>query len=359
MTELSCYQKSAEEKASSLRSDGAAVILAIETSCDETAAAVVRNGREVLSNVVHTQIPLHIPYGGVVPEIASRNHVEMIGPVVRKALSDAGMSLAHIDAVAATCGPGLVGALLVGLNYAKGLAYAAGLPLIGVNHIAGHIAANYLSHPDLIPPFVCLIASGGHSHIVLVKDYSRFTLIGRTRDDAAGEAFDTVARIHHLNYPGGPNLEKLALSGNPQAYRFHSAFNEGAGYDFSFSGIKTAVINLVHTMEQRNELYRPEDLAASFQHTVVSIHTEKAVRAASEQSSPRKALALAGGVSANQALRSELSEQCQSRGISFYCPELRYCTDNAAMIGSCAFYQLMTGPVSPLTINADPNLPIV
>lgn len=360
MTELFQYQKSAENKTAVLQQNGSAVILAIETSCDETAAAVVRNGRDVLSSAVHTQIPLHVPYGGVVPEIASRNHVEMITPVVRKALSDAGLSLNQVDAVAVTCGPGLVGALLVGLNYAKGLAYAAGLPLIGVNHIAGHIAANYISHPDLVPPFVCLVASGGHSHIVSVNGYDAFSLIGRTRDDAAGEAFDKVARILHLPYPGGPNLEKLARSGNPEAFHFHSAFNEGEGFDFSFSGIKTAVINLVHTLEQKGESYRPEDLAASFQHTVVSILTEKAVRAAEKQAVfSRPVLALAGGVSANTALRESLKQHCAEKNIMFYCPEFRYCTDNAAMIGSCAYYQLMSGRISPLTLNANPNLPIV
>ena len=361
MTELSRYKQSAEAKAALLQQKKSATVLAIETSCDETAAAVVRNGRDVLSNAVHTQIPLHVPYGGVVPEIASRNHVEMITPVVQTALLDAGLSLNQIDAVAVTFGPGLVGALLVGLNYAKGLAYSTGLPLVGVNHIAGHIAANYISHLDLTPPFVCLVASGGHSHIVSVNGYDSFSLIGRTRDDAAGEAFDKVARILHLPYPGGPNLEKLARTGNPEMYTFHSAFNEGPGYDFSFSGIKTAVINLVHTLEQKGEPYRPEDLAASFQHTVVSILTEKSIRAAEELSpSPiRKTLALAGGVSANTALRHALEQRCAKQGISFFCPDLHYCTDNAAMIGSCAFYQLMSGRISSLTLNADPNLPIV
>lgn len=324
-------------------------ILAIETSCDETAAAIVEDGRLVLSNAVHTQIPLHRRYGGVVPEIASRNHVEMLGPVVEKALTDAGLPLSSLDAVAATSGPGLVGALLTGLSYAKGLALAWNLPFIGVNHIEGHIAANYLSHPALEPPFTCLIASGGHSHIVQVEEYTRFRLIGKTRDDAAGEAFDKIARVLGLPYPGGPALEELARDGDPQAIRFHSAFNEGDSFDFSFSGIKTAAVNYLHSSEQRGEAPNPADVAASFQHAVVSVLAKKAVRAADS------ALALAGGVSANRALREELSRLCRQKGIPFFCPAPRYCTDNAAMIASAAYFHFAAGDFSPLSLNADPS----
>ena len=278
------YESAVQQKLESLRQNPHVRILAIETSCDETACAVVENGRQILSNVVHTQIPLHMPYGGVVPEIASRSHVQKIGSVVRLALEQANLSLGELDAIAVTNGPGLVGALLVGLSYAKGLAYAAGLPFLGVHHIASHIAANYLSYPDLAPPFTCLVASGGHSHIILVEDYDSYRLIGHTRDDAAGEAFDKVARVLGLPYPGGPNLEQLAREGDPTRYRFRSAFNEGEGYDFSFSGIKTAVVNRLHNAEQAGEAVNRADLAASFQKTVVDILAEKSVRAATAQS---------------------------------------------------------------------------
>lgn len=335
------------------------LILAIETSCDETAAALVRGGREVVSSAVHTQIPLHVVYGGVVPEIASRNHVEMIRPVVDKALTDGGCTLSDVDAVAVTYGPGLVGALLVGLNYAKGLAYAAEKPFIGVNHISAHIAANYITYPELTPPFTCLVASGGHSHIIRVLDYDRYELIGKTRDDAAGEAFDKAARVLGLPYPGGPSLEKLALAGNPDAYRFHSAFNEGDGFDFSFSGIKTAVINLLHTMDQKGEAYEKADVAASFQQTLVHILTEKSVRAALLSGDSHPKLALAGGVSANKALRHALETRCGEKGVSFYCPDFRYCTDNAAMVGAAAGYLYKARRFSPLSLNAVPYLPIV
>ena len=339
------------------RRRGRGVLLAIETSCDETAAAVVEDGRRVRSNVVHTQIPLHRVYGGVVPEIASRNHVEMIGPVVDRALADAGLALSELDGVAVTHGPGLVGALLVGLNYGKALAFAAGLPFAGVNHIASHIAANYLTFPDLAPPFTCLIASGGHSHIVRVESYHRFALIGRTRDDAAGEAFDKIARVLGLPYPGGPALEALARTGDPQAIRFHSAFNQGAGFDFSFSGLKTAAVNELHTRKQRGETVKAEDLAASFQYALVEALSEKAVRAALQYGD--RTLALAGGVSANTCLRETLGRKCEGRGLRFCCPELRYCTDNAAMVGSAGFYRLLAAPPDRLSLNAVPNLSIV
>ena len=348
------YDLAAAEKQAALIKAGHATVLAIETSCDETACAIVRDGREVLSNVVHTQIPLHRKYGGVVPELASRNHVDRIGAVVEKALSDADMTLENIDAVAVTCGPGLVGALLVGVSYAKGLALSHNLPLIGTNHILGHIAANYLTFPDLVPPFTCLIASGGHSHIVRVEDYDRCTLIGRTRDDAAGEAFDKVARVLGLPYPGGPELEKLAKDGNPKAIRFRSAFNEREDeFDMSFSGLKTAVINVLHTAEQRGEAVNRADVAASFQYEVVSILSDKAIRACSDT------LALAGGVSANHALRDALTEKAKKKGIRFCCPDFRYCTDNAAMIGSAGFYLLMAGHSDGLNLNATPYLSVV
>ena len=348
------YESLAAKKQAELIERGRAVILAIETSCDETACAIVKDGREVISNVVHTQIPLHRKYGGVVPELASRNHVERIGAVVQKALADANRTMDEIDAIAVTCGPGLVGALLVGVSYAKGLALAKNLPLIGTNHILGHIAANYLTFPDLKPPFTALIASGGHSHIVRVHDYDRCTLIGRTRDDAAGEAFDKVARVLGLPYPGGPELEKLARQGNEKAFRFRSAFNEREDeYDMSFSGLKTAVINVLHTAEQRGEEVNRADVAASFQHEVVSILSDKAVRAANDT------LVLAGGVSANAALREALAKKAERKGIRFCCPDFQYCTDNAAMIGSAGFYLLMKGHRDGLDLNATPYLSVV
>ncbi len=361
---LPSYEERAAARLAQLRGKPALTVLAIESSCDETAAAVVRAGRTVLGSAVHTQIPLHQKYGGVVPELASRNHVEMVGPVVEAALADAGAALSDMDALAVTCGPGLVGALLVGVSYAKGLALATGLPLVGVNHIAGHIAANYLTEPALTPPFCCLVASGGHSHLVEVDGYERFTLLGRTRDDAAGEAFDKVARMLGLPYPGGPALEKLARQGDPRAIRFHSAFNEGPGNDFSFSGIKTAVIQYLHNAEQRREAVNRADVAASFQYAVVSVLAKKALRCALEQAAARPGalaptLALAGGVSANTLLRETLSARCAESGVRFCCPALRFCTDNAAMIGSAACFALAEGRRDPLSLNAQPALRIV
>lgn len=347
------YPQAAARGLNAYREKQGPLLLAVESSCDETAAAVVRGGREVLSMSVFTQIPIHQKYGGVVPELASRSHVEKVGDVVQDALAQASLTLGEMDAVAATSGPGLVGALLVGLSYAKGLAFAAGKPLVGVDHIAGHIAANYLSYPDLTPPFVCLVASGGHSHIILVEDYDRFALLGRTRDDAAGEAFDKVARVLGLPYPGGPALEKLAREGNPKAFSFRTGFNDGESLDFSFSGIKTAVVNLAHTAEQKGEALPRADIAASFQHAVIDTLCRKAVRAAKEAGV--STLALAGGVSANLALRGALEQAAQAGGLRFCRPEMRFCTDNAAMIGCAGHYALMNRGADSLDINALPS----
>lgn len=350
------YFDVARQRTDALLRRGEATVLAIETSCDETAAAVVKNGRQVLSNAVYTQIPIHRKFGGVVPELASRNHVDQVGPVVSSALQDAGMTLHDVDAIAVTGGPGLVGALLVGVSYAKGLAFATGKPLVNTHHILGHIAANYLTFPDLVPPFTCLVASGGHSHIIEVADYDRCVLLGRTRDDAAGEAYDKVARVLELPYPGGPELEKLAQQGDPHAIRFHSAFNEGEGFDMSFSGLKTAVINHLANAKQRGDAVDRTDVAASFQYAVNTILSDKAVRAAVRNG--HGTLALAGGVSANRNLRQMLSDKAAKAGVRFCCPDFKYCTDNGAMIGSAGFYLLMAGHISDLSFNAVPYLPI-
>lgn len=347
------YESLAKMRAQEYPAHAMPLMLAIETSCDETAAAVISE-RRVLGSSVHTQIPLHRLYGGVVPELASRSHVERVGAVVELALSNAGVALADINAIAVTAGPGLVGALLVGVSYAKGLALCTGLPLVAVNHIAGHIAANYITYPLLKPPFVCLVASGGHSHTVLVRSYCEFTLLGRTRDDAAGEAFDKVARVLGLPYPGGPELEKLALCGDPFAYEFSSAFNSSPSPDMSFSGIKTAVINLLHNAEQKGDELHRADVAASFQRCVVNTLTDKAIRAAKAQGVMR--LALAGGVSANRCLRSTLEAAAHDAGLDFFCPDFAYCTDNAAMIGCAGHYALLAGKRAGLSLNAQPAL---
>ncbi len=331
-------------------------ILGIESSCDETAAAVVCDGREVCSNIIYSQIDLHTVYGGVVPEIASRKHVEKINQVVRAALSEAGLSLSELDGIAVTYGPGLVGALLVGVSAAKAMAYAAGVPLIGVNHIEGHIAANYIEHADLTPPFLCMVASGGHSHLVLVKDYSKFQILGRTRDDAAGEAFDKVARAVGLGYPGGPKIDREAREGDPGAIAFPRAFMEDAPYDFSFSGLKSAVLNYLNACEMKHEPYSRPDVCASFQQAVVEVLVGNSLRAAKDFSMQK--LALAGGVSANGALRKAMEEACAAEGIRFYCPSPIFCTDNAAMIAVQGYHEYRAGVRSGLSLNAVPNLKI-
>ena len=331
-------------------------ILAIESSCDETAAAVVEDGKTVLSSVVSSQIEEHRLYGGVVPEIASRRHCENIVGVVEQALSDADRSLEGIDAVAVTYAPGLIGALLVGVNFAKGLALAADKPLIPVHHIRSHIAANYITVPALKPPFLCLVASGGHSHIIEVLDYTRFRVIGRTRDDAAGEAYDKAARAIGFPYPGGKEIDQAAKLGNPAGYLLPRPQVEGCPYDFSFSGLKTAVINLLHHAEQVGEQINVNDLCASFQQTVCDILSEKLMRAAAEFGYDK--IAIAGGVSANSGLRSRLEEDCQKRGYSFYLPALRYCGDNAAMVGCQAYYEYLAGNLASEGLNAYASMPV-
>ena len=330
------------------------LILAIESSCDETAAAVVRNGREVLSNIISSQIALHTLYGGVVPEIASRKHIEKINQVIEAALSEAGAALEDIDAVGVTYGPGLVGALLVGVAEAKAIAYAAKKPLIGVHHIEGHIAANYIEHKELEPPFLCLVVSGGHTHLVQVEDYGSFTIIGRTRDDAAGEAFDKVARAVGLGYPGGPKIDKAAREGNAEAIMFPRARVGDSLYDFSFSGVKSAVLNYINGCQMKGVNWNQADVAASFQKAVTDVLVENAMRAVREYKAEK--FAIAGGVAANSALRSAMKEACEERNVRFYYPSPVYCTDNAAMIGAAAYYEYLNGTRHGWDLNAVPNL---
>ena len=331
-------------------------ILALESSCDETAAAVVRDGREVLSNVIASQADEHRLYGGVVPEIASRRHAEAISGVTRQALTDAGLTLQDIDAVTVTYAPGLIGALLVGVNFAKGLSAAAGLPLVPVHHLRSHIAANYLVHPDLKPPFLCLVVSGGHTHIVRVEDYTRFTVIGRTRDDAAGECFDKAARAMGMPYPGGVHLDRAAQSGDPAAFTLPRPHVDGSPFDFSFSGLKTAVINLLHKADQRGETVAVNDLCASFQHTVCDILCSHVLAAAEHTGDT--VIALAGGVSANSGLRSRMEQECSARGLKLYVPPLALCGDNAAMVGSQGYYEFIAGHTAGADLNACATLPI-
>ena len=357
-------------------------ILGIETSCDETAASVVMNGREVISNVIYTQIPTHTLYGGVVPEIASREHVLKINQVIKKALTDAELEWKDIDAIAVTYGPGLVGPLLIGVSTAKAVAYAKKIPLVGVNHIEGHICANYLRdemnkgdksseevaklgvdnnvppsvEPVLQPPYMCLVASGGHSHIVRVDDYTKYTIIGRTHDDAAGEAFDKVARAIGLGYPGGPKVDKLAREGNPEAIEFPRASVGDSPYDFSFSGIKSSVLNYLNGAEMKGEEVNKADVAASFQQAVIDVLADHTIKAALDYG--MKTVALAGGVAANSLLRETMRERAEAAGLTFHCPKLIYCTDNGAMIAAAGYYEYMAGRRADLYLNAIPNLKI-
>ena len=329
-------------------------ILALESSCDETAAAVVEDGRKVLSSVVASQVEEHKLYGGVVPEIASRRHCEAVVPVTEQALEQAGMTLSEVDAIAVTYAPGLIGALLVGVNFAKGLCMASGKPLIPVHHLRSHIAANYLTSPELTPPFLCLVVSGGHTH--LVQDYTDLRVLGQTRDDAAGEAFDKAARAMGLPYPGGIELDRRAEEGNENAFRLPHPRVDGAPLDFSFSGLKTAVINLLHNAKQRGEEVNLTDLMASYRKAVVDCLEENTVKAM-EQTGSQK-LVIAGGASANRLLRRRLQSVSDKRHWQFYCPEIRYCGDNAAMVGAQAYYEYQAGHTAGLDLNAKPELSI-
>lgn len=331
-------------------------ILAIESSCDDTSAAVVLNGRTVLSNVISSQIDLHTLYGGVVPEIASRKHMEQINQVVEEALKEAKVSLEEITAVAVTYGPGLIGSLLVGVSAAKAIAYAANKPLVGVHHIEGHICANYIDHPELEPPFMCLVVSGGHTHLVRVEDYGVYTILGRTRDDAAGEAYDKVARAVGLGYPGGPKIDQLAKEGNAKAITFPRAKVDGNVYDFSFSGLKSAVLNYINGCEMKGVEINRADLVASFQASVVESLVTRAIAGTKE--SGLKTLAIAGGVASNTALRGALEEACKKEGFTFYRPAPILCTDNAAMIGTAGYYEYLAGSRSGWDLNAVANLPL-
>lgn len=328
--------------------------LGIESSCDETAAAVVKNGREVLSNIISSQIDIHKLYGGVVPEIASRKHIERINYVIEEALASADVTLGGIDAICVTYGPGLVGALLTGVSTAKAMAYAAGIPLVGVHHIEGHIAANYIEHSTLEPPFLCLVVSGGHTHLVQVNGYNDFVVTGCTHDDAAGEAFDKVARALSLNYPGGPEIDRLAKSGNPHAIVFPRAKVDGYEFGFSFSGLKSAVLNYLNGCEMKNIEVNTADVAASFQQAVIDVLAERAISAALKSGGDR--IAVAGGVAANSALRAAMEEACSKNGIELYYPSPVYCTDNAAMIAVQGYYNFIAGKRSRLDLNAVPDL---
>ncbi len=329
-------------------------ILAVESSCDETAAAVVRNGREVLSNIIYSQIALHEEYGGVVPEIASRKHIEKIDQVVSQALLQADRELEEMDAIAVTYGPGLVGALLVGVSFAKSMSFASGIPLIGIHHIEGHISANYIENRDLEPPFICLVVSGGHSHLLVVKDYGEYEILGKTRDDAAGEAFDKVARAIGLGYPGGPKIDKISKEGNPDAIYFPRARVAQSEYDFSFSGLKSAVLNHLNSCRMKGEEVSRADVAASFQKAVTDVLVEHSMHAVSQLGYSR--FAIAGGVASNSALRSAFEKACREAGIAFYHPSPVFCTDNAAMIGTAAYYEYRRGVRHGFDLNAVPNL---
>ncbi|MEN6411974.1 MAG: tRNA (adenosine(37)-N6)-threonylcarbamoyltransferase complex transferase subunit TsaD [Veillonellales bacterium] len=330
------------------------LVLGLETSCDETSAAVILNGRTILSNIISSQVPLHQKYGGVVPEIASRKHIENVIPVLHEALAEAGISLSQLDAIGVTYGPGLVGALLVGVATAKALAFSVNVPLIGVNHLEGHIFANFLNQPELVPPFVALVVSGGHTSLVKVKNYNEFELLGQTRDDAAGEAFDKVARVMKLPYPGGPPIDRLAAAGNPAAIHFPRALVEKGNFEFSFSGLKSAVLNYLNSTAQRGETICAADVAASFQAAVVDVLVEKTMQAAAYCSA--KQVVLAGGVAANTGLKESMASACEKAGIQFSYPQPILCTDNAAMIACRAYYQFCAGKYADMHLNAVPSL---
>ncbi len=329
-------------------------ILAIESSCDETAASVVQNGRQVLSNIISSQIDLHTLYGGVVPEIASRKHIEKMNQVIEEALKEAGVTLEDITAIAVTYGPGLVGALLVGVSAAKAIAFATGKPLVGVHHIEGHISANYIENKQLEPPFACLVVSGGHTHLVMVKDYGEYEIIGCTRDDAAGEAFDKVARAIGLGYPGGPKIDRLSRDGNPDAVKFPRAKVDGSDYDFSFSGLKSAVLNYLNSCEMKGIPVNNADVAASFQKAVIDVLVEHSLHAVKEYGFEK--FAIAGGVASNSSLRAAFETACKNQKIAFFHPSPIFCTDNAAMIGVAGYYEYIKGTRSGYDLNAIPNL---
>ncbi len=329
-------------------------ILAIETSCDETSAAVVVNGTQIKSNIISSQIDLHKKFGGVVPEIASRKHIEKMNPVIQEALDEANITFEELDAIAVTYAPGLVGALLVGLATAKAIAFACNKPLIGVHHIEGHISANYIENPEFKPPFICMVVSGGHTHLVYVKDYGDYEVVGKTRDDAVGEAFDKVARTIGLGYPGGPKIDALAKTGNPKAIHFPRTYLEGDSYDFSFSGIKSAVLNYINQCQMKNETVCEADIAASFQEAVVEVLVTKTMKAAKAYGAVR--VALAGGVAANSQLRSEMKKACDAQGITLQYPSMILCTDNAAMIGAAGYFEFIKGVRHGMDLNAVPHL---
>lgn len=333
------------------------ITLAIETSCDETSCAIIRNGREVLSNIISSQIEIHRKFGGVVPEIASRKHVENVNIIIQKALDKANMTFEDMDLIGVTQGPGLVGALLVGISSAKAIAYALDKPIIGVNHIEGHICANYIEHKNLEPPFTCLVVSGGHTYLVQAESYTKYEMVGRTRDDAAGEAFDKVARALGLPYPGGPVIDELSKKGNKDAIDFPRVFLENGSYDFSFSGLKTAVLNYLNHQKQVGEEIIVEDVAASFQQAVIEVLVEKTIRLAKERNS--KVITMAGGVAANEGLRELMDRRGREEGIKIFYPSKILCTDNAAMIGSAAYFNYINGQISNLFLNVVPNLELV
>lgn len=336
--------------------DGKFLTMAIESSCDETSVAVIADGREILSNVISSQIEIHTQFGGVVPEIASRHHLDNINAVTEQALAQANVKLDDIDLIGVTSGPGLIGALLIGVATAKAYALAKHKPLVGVHHIQGHISANYLQYPDLEPPFMALVLSGGHTNIIRVTDYNKCEVLGQTRDDAIGEAYDKVARVIGLGYPGGPKIDKIAKEGNPHAIEFKRVMLEKDSLDFSFSGIKTGVLNYVNTERQAGREINVADVAASFQQAVLDVVITKAMKAATDHNEKR--LVMAGGVASNSALREQLAAACKKRGIKLYCPEPVLCTDNAAMIGCAAYYMYKAGEVSDLSLDAVASVPL-